>query len=263
MYKLLAIDLDDTLLAEDLTIPQETVAKLRALQQKGVGVTLATGRMFTSARIYALQLGLKLPLVTYNGAVVRAAASDTVFFSHLIAPEQIREVIACCKKHHWYLQLYRNDQIVVEKITAETRIDPDLKNTTALEVGDFLTAEIKPSPKMMIVEKPENIGRVTDILRQTIGDALYITGSKPYLVEMMNPNVSKAKALAELCVKLGIDRREVIAVGDSGNDLEMVEWAGLGIAVGNASDTLKNAADYISTTQRSQAICEIIDKYFK
>ncbi len=262
MYKLLALDLDDTLLSEDLTIPQKTVDKISTLHQKGIGVTLATGRMFTSARIYALQLGLTLPLVTYNGAVVRAAASDIAFFAHLIEPSQIRMVIACCKEHHWYMQLYNEDRIVVENITAETRIDPDLKNASTLAVGDFLTADIKPSPKIMIVEKPENIGSVYDILRHTIGDALYITGSKPYLLELMPQNVSKAKALAELSEKLGINRSEVITVGDSSNDLEMVKWAGLGIAVGNASKNLKEAADYITTSNRSQAIDEIIDKYF-
>ena len=262
MYRLLAIDLDDTLLSEDLTIPQQTADKISALRQKGIGVTIATGRMFTSARIYALQLGLRLPLVTYNGAVVRTAAADRPFFSHLIEPAQIRMVIDCCREHHWYMQLYNEDRIVVEKITEETRLDPDLKNASALEVGDFWGADIKPSPKIMIVEKPQNIGRVYDILRDTIGESLYMTGSKPYLLELMPQNVSKAKALAELCAKLGIDRSEVITVGDSGNDLEMVKWAGLGVAVGNASASLKDAADYITTSNRSEAIDELIDKYF-
>lgn len=263
MYKLLALDLDDTLLSEDLTIPENTVEKINKLQQKGIGVTLATGRMFASARVYALQLELTMPLVTYNGAVVRAATVDKAFFSHLIQPEQIRLVVSCCKEHHWYMQLYNeDDRIVVERITAETRLDPDLKYASALEVGDFLTADIKPSPKIMIVEKPENIGRVYDILRQRTGEAFYMTSSKPYLLEIMSQNVSKAKALSELSAKLGIDRSEVITVGDSSNDLEMVRWAGLGVAVGNASVTLKESADYVTLSSRSQAIDEIIDKYF-
>jgi len=262
MYKFLALDLDDTLLGKDLIIPPTTVAKLRALQASGVGVTLATGRMFPSARFYAKQLGLTLPLVTYNGAIIRAAESDTPFIAHLLPTDKMRQVITCCKEHQWYLQFYNDDQIIVEKITDETRIDPDLLNAPALEVGDFLKSDIKPSPKMMTVQKPEDIHRVKAILEEATGENLYIAGSKPYLLEIMSKNVSKAVALSELIGKLGIDRSEVIAIGDSSNDMEMVKWAGLGVAVGNAKDELKAAADHITKAPRSQGIEELIDHLF-
>lgn len=262
MYKLLALDLDDTLLEKDLVIPPTTAAKLRALQAKGVGITLATGRMFPSVQKYARELGLTMPLVTYNGAVVRAAEADTPLFAHLLPVEKMRQVINCCKEHQWYLQLYNDDQIIVEKICDETRIDPDMKNASVTEVGDFLKEDIKPSPKMITVQKPEDIARVKAILEEATDRSLYMTGSKPYLLEIMSQNVSKAKALAELTSRLGINASEVIAVGDSGNDLEMVKWAGLGVAVGNATDELKAAADHITAAPRSQGIEELIERFF-
>jgi len=262
MYKLLALDLDDTLLEKYLTVPPTTAIKLRALQAKGIGITLATGRMFPSAQIYARELALTLPLVTYNGAIVRAAAADTPLIAHLLPTEKMRQVIKCCKEHHWYLQFYNDDQIIVEKISNETRLDPDMKNVSVTEVGNFLKAELKPSPKMMTVQKPEDIASVKAILEEATGRSLYMTGSKSYLLEIMSPKVSKAVALAELATKLGIDRSEVIAVGDSSNDLEMVKWAGLGVAVANATDELKAAAGYITAAPRSQGIEELIDKLF-
>lgn len=262
MYKLLALDLDDTLLEKDLSIPPTTAAKLRALQAQGVGITLATGRMFPSAQKYARELVLTLPLVTYNGAVVRAAKADTPLFAHLLPVDKMREVIKCCKEHQWYLQFYNDDRIIVEKISDETRLDPDMLNAPVMEVGNFLEADIKPSPKMMTVQKPENIASVKAILEEATGKSLYMAGSKSYLLEIMPQNVSKAKALAELAAGLGIDASEVIAVGDSSNDLEMVKWAGLGVAVANATNELKAAADYITAAPRSQGIEELIDHFF-
>ncbi len=262
MYQLLVMDLDDTLLEEDLTIPQTTIHKIQELKKKGVGVTLATGRMYPSACVYAQKLHLDLPLITYNGAVVRSAFSQTPIFSDLIAPEQIRLIVDCCKRYGWYLQLYHNDAIVVEKITDNTRLDPDMAHTKTKEVGSFLSAELHPTPKMMIVAKPDELEGIKAVLSKTIGNSLCLTQSKPYLLEMMSPDVSKAKALTQLAAKLGIDRKQVVAIGDNKNDLEMIQWAGLGIAVGNATKDLKDAAAYTAQANRSRAIEEVIDRYF-
>ncbi|MGE5652847.1 MAG: HAD family hydrolase, partial [Bacillota bacterium] len=136
-YKLLALDLDGTLINEECRIPETTVAKLRQAKEKGVIVTLATGRMWVSTRTYANDLKLGHPLITYNGAVIKDAEGRETLYEKLVSSELVRDIISYCKTENLYLQLYGNDEIVVEKCVAETEIDPDLKFAACRELGDF------------------------------------------------------------------------------------------------------------------------------
>ena len=137
-YKLLALDLDNTLLYKDLTMAPAARAGLRRLLDRGILVTLATGRMFPSAAFYARQVGITCPLATYNGALIRSTQPGGYELLRPLSLETMKGIAAFCRKHGYYVQLYNEDRILVEKRTKETDIDPDLIHNPVVEVGIFL-----------------------------------------------------------------------------------------------------------------------------
>ena len=261
-YKLLALDLDGTLLMPDLSVPAKVQEALLRLQRRGVCVTLSTGRMFSTAEKYARALGLDAPVVCYNGAVLRSPGDKPLLYEPL-TPELQDAVLRCCDRFGWYAQLYADDQIVVAQETEDTRADPDLCTRPCREVGRLIFAELPPSPKIMTRCHPGETAFRTAALAHATDGGLYIAASTPYLVEMMLAGVGKARALDVLCTRLGIDRAQAVVCGDSGNDLDMVHWAGLGCAVNNAVPALKESADYVCKESNSYGVLEVIKRFFE
>lgn len=258
MIRLIALDLDDTLLMPDCTIPSDVISVLqRADSQYGVRIVIATGRIYPSAKIYAEQLGTKSHIICYNGAMIREIGKEPLYTAEL-DPDLIRRIAVFCRERDLYLQMYHEDRIVVEKICDKTLADPDSKVTDIVEIGDLTKAELFPSPKMMIFDAPEKLNQIRRELDHLFSDELYIAMSKEYLLEMMPKGVSKKNTLKRYAKSLGIGREEVMACGDNTNDMEMVKWAGAGVAVANAVPELKAAADYIASEERSYGVAEAV-----
>lgn len=260
MIKLIALDLDNTLLEKDLTIADKTLSLLQECAAKGITIVIATGRLFYSAEKYAKQIGPETKVLCYNGCLV-SEADGTPIFSTSLTPEIMRKVANFAKERGLYSQFYKDHEILVEKVTDGTTIDPDLANTTAIEVGNYDTYEFTPSPKAMIVAKPEDVPMYQDELKTVIGDETYIAQSQPYLIEIMPKDINKAHSLELLCQRLGITKDEVMACGDNTNDAEMVIWSGLGVAMANAVDSLKEVAEYVCSEERSYGVAEAIEKF--
>ena len=260
MIKLIALDLDNTLLEKDLTIADRTLELLKKCADKGIEIVIATGRLFYSAEKYAKQIGPKTKVLCYNGCLV-TEADGTVLFKAELTPEIMRKIADFAKDHGLYSQFYLDHKILVEEVCDGTTIDPDLANTTAVEVGDFATYEFTPSPKAMIVAEPKDVPIYEAKLKSEQDKDTYIAQSQPYLIEIMPDNINKAHSLEILCNKLGIKKEEVMACGDNTNDAEMVIWAGLGVAMANAVDSLKEVAEYVCENERSYGVAEAIEKF--
>lgn len=258
--KLIALDLDDTLLMPDCTVPDDVAETLRKAAAKGVKVVIATGRIYPSAISYAELLGSDCPVVCYNGSVIRRPGHPADFAAE-IKPDLIRRVAAFCHRESLYLQLYADDRLAVEKVVEETRIDPDYHKAGAEELGDFLTAALKPTPKMLIVNTPQRLAEVRPALEAAFGGELHFATSKDYLLEMMPKGISKAKTLAICAESYGILPEECMVCGDNTNDLEMVSWAGLGVSVANGVPALKAVADYVAEQERSYGVKEAVEKF--
>ena len=260
MIKLIALDLDNTLLEKDLTIADKTLSLLQECAANGIEIVIATGRLFYSAEKYAKQIGPNTKILCYNGCLVTEANGTPIFQSQL-TPEIMKKVASFAKEKGLYSQFYKNHKILVEKVTEGTTIDPDLANTTAIEVGDFDTYDFTPSPKAMIVSKSEDVPMYQAQLKEVIGDETYIAQSQPYLIEIMPKGINKAHSLELLCEKLDISKDEVMACGDNTNDAEMVIWAGTGVAMANAVDSLKAVSEYVCKKERSYGVAEAIEKF--
>ncbi|MGM0470952.1 MAG: Cof-type HAD-IIB family hydrolase [Bacillota bacterium] len=262
-YKLLAVDLDDTLLSNQLQLSNRVKEAVTAARNQGVVVTVATGRMYSSAKPYAQQLEIDTPLITYNGALIKEVATEQVINHHPIEVNTCQEIAQLVKEYDWHLNIYFNDKLYVNKLGREARRYQEIAGIKPLLVEDDICHFLsQPSTKLVVIGN--NITETSEIAAQLeaqFGERLNITRSKPTFIEIMNENISKGRAVKNLAAQLDIKQEEVIAVGDSMNDLEMLEYAGLGVAVDNASAQLKKEADYITDSNQEDGVARVIEEF--
>ncbi|MBM7624183.1 Cof-type HAD-IIB family hydrolase [Sporohalobacter salinus] len=262
-YKLLAIDVDDTLLSDELVLSSRVKNKIRKAVEANVLVTIATGRMYSSALPYAKQLELGLPLITYNGALIKEAISGEVIDHQPIPVELAQEIGALADREDWHLNLYINDKLYVTKSGPTVEKYEEISGMRATLVEEEITDFLVQSPtKLLIIgSSPAQTEGILTRISDEFGDDLSITQSKSTFVEIMQQDVSKGVALKHLAKKFDIKRNEVIAIGDSLNDLEMIEYAGLGVAVANGADELKERSDYVTESNEEDGVAGVIDKF--
>jgi Cof subfamily protein (haloacid dehalogenase superfamily) len=260
--RLLAIDLDGTLVNDRLEMDPRDIAAVKAATAAGVTVVLATGRMFKSSLRYAQPLGLKGPIINYQGAVVREIASGDVWYRcELTVPMQQR-VLAFAEPRDWHVNAYV-DEVV---FTARARPEADLYARVAMVpyevVGPLSKWISRDSTKMVLVDlDPADVPARIAELTAWMGDVARVTRSLDWFVEVVNPRVSKSAALAMVADRLGIARAEVCAIGDNLNDQDMVSWAGLGVAMGNAPEALKGVAKYVTATIGEAGVAQVIERF--
>jgi len=259
--KLVAIDMDDTLLDKTLNVSSRTCEAIRKAQEQGVIVTIATGRMFSSAVPFAQELNIQAPIITYNGGMVRYPLSKEMVFHQPINPTVAGKVVELFRQHGWYLQSYMNDELYVVERCEKAKSYEELAGITAVAVGaDFYTMQHEPT-KMLTIAEPHEIQAIQRIVNQEFAGELFTATSKAHYLELTHPSVNKGHALALLAEKLGIRCEEVMAIGDSNNDYHMVEYAGFGVAMGNASDRLKGIAQAVTGHNDAHGVAEAIEKY--
>lgn len=261
MIKLVALDMDDTLLSAGHEISARNADVIRRATAQGVTVTIATGRMFRSAQPFAQGLGLDVPLITYNGALVKNLLSGETLLHRPIAAEAAAQVLTIFKQKGWYLQSYVDDVLYVAERNEKALYYEKLARVSATALGDdFYTWRQTPT-KMLAMAEPNEVKVMQKLLQSLFGDKLYLALSKPTYLEMVNPAVNKGTALAFLAEKLGIERQEVMAVGDSFNDLDMIEYAGLGVAMGNAPEEVKSRAQAVVGTNDNDGVAQAFERY--
>jgi Cof subfamily protein (haloacid dehalogenase superfamily) len=261
--KLVAIDLDDTLLNPGLEISPGCAAAIRAVREKGVRVTLATGRMYQSALPYAQQLGVDIPLITYQGALVKSSSSEDILYYKPLPRQAAREVMNILKDMGIHYHTYFQDDLYMDNLTPEGRAYLELAGVRPVIVDDLIeTLQCKESIKILAIIKDEiQAERTEQILKNIYGSSLNITRSKPYFLEIMNCKANKAIALQVIAQHYNIERGEVLAIGDSYNDLEMIQWAGIGVAMGNARKRVKEIADFVTLTNEEEGVAQALYKY--
>lgn len=244
--RLVVTDLDGTLLDQQHRVSAENKEAIREAVARGVTVTIATGRMYISALPYAKQLEVDVPIITYNGALIKSVSGE-VLFKKYIAPQEVRAVAAFCRARGWYLQIYQNDALYFESRCDKAKGYEALAGIEGVAAGEALYQMEDEVPKMLIIT---DSGAQTDefiqILQAEFGERIFATKSNPTYIEIVHPSVNKATALDILMEKLDVRKEEVMAIGDSGNDLPMLKEAGLSIAMDNAGDAVKALCDFVT-----------------
>jgi len=261
MYKLIAIDVDDTLINDDKIVTEATQQALEQAIAKGVTVTLATGRMYASAQAIARQIGMNVPLITYQGSLVKNLLDGHVLYERSVPQDAARRILQYSEEHGLHLQLYIDDQLYVQVDNEKTQSYAGLSKIPYIVEPDFSKLIDQPSTKMLIIDEPDYLDEVAVELRKILGDGVHITKSKPHFLEIMHSEGTKGHALTYLAEHFGCDLSEVMAIGDAWNDREMLEVAGLGVAMGNAVPSLKEIADEITLSNNEDGVAHIIRKH--
>ncbi|MEB3101085.1 Cof-type HAD-IIB family hydrolase [Ferviditalea candida] len=261
MYKMLMIDIDDTLLNDERQIPDETKESLRLAANKGVIVTLATGRMFASAKQVAAKLNLNVPIITYQGALVKNSLDDKVLYERSVPGSIVRKLIEYAESRSLHLQLYYNDELLVKDDNEKAREYSRISNVPYRVLSDFSGLSDQPMLKLLFIEQPEELDQIQPELEEIFGKQVNITKSKPHFLEITNAEATKGQALKLLARHYGFEPENVIAIGDSWNDQDMIAAAGVGVAMGNAVPALKQIADYITLTHNEQGVKHVIEKF--
>ena len=259
--KLIAMDMDDTLLDAQQQVGARTREAIRRAMDAGVAVTIATGRMFQSALPFAQELGIHLPLITYNGALIRRGVSGETLFHRPIATDLAQGLADLFQERGWYLQKYVDDRLYVAELDENAKFYADYARVEAIPLGaEFFQMREAPT-KMLSMGDLDELNAIRAEVSERYGDRLYLASSKKRYLEMVDVRVNKGESLAFLAEMLGIAQEEVMAIGDSMNDVDMIEYAGCGVAMGNANATVRAAADFITATNSEDGVAVAIEKF--
>jgi Cof subfamily protein (haloacid dehalogenase superfamily) len=257
----LASDFDRTLVGEDAVLRPRTRAALEAARDAGIRVVVVTGRMFRSIRPYLLEAGLHDPVICYQGAVVADPVSGEWLRHEPIPLELAREAIELVEAEGHALNCYVDDDLIVDEITPDARAYADFQNLPITEVGPLLDWLDRPPTKLVVVGDPVVLDGFEVRAKEHFGDRMYISKSLPYFLEFASPRVHKADGLAFLAEHLGFAAADTIAFGDGENDVELVEWAGFGIAVGNAHRRVLDAADWTCPSVDEEGVAQVVEAF--
>jgi len=259
-YELVAIDLDGTILGSDNEVSPRVEEAVRAVQAMGISVTIATGRMFASARRFAEHFGIKTPLICYQGAQVRHPESGDIISETLIPKEVALGVIEYCQRNSYHVNAFQGDSVFMAELTPEAEFYLGLSGVEGTVVGDLAAWLPGDVLKLVIITDEPTTVTVIDELTTEFGARLNVTRSYPIFAETISPDVSKGRALRSLAVHLGVPIERVMGIGDNLNDLDLVTAAGFGVAMGNGAPEVKARADYITDDVEHDGVATALEK---
>ncbi|WP_418790316.1 Cof-type HAD-IIB family hydrolase [Phosphitispora sp. TUW77] len=260
-YKLIAADLDGTLLDDTYRVKPQLLAAVNAARSLGVELAVITGRLYPSALPFAVELNVTLPVIASNGAVVKDPLTGKLISQ--ITMDRDLAIEALNLTENGTSQRFVNVQDAFYTDVAE---EESRKYAEALKINFVrkipLQDAIITDPVMVVIRDSESeITRLTGILAEHFGNKVYMANSKPFFIDINGPKVSKGAALKDLCSRMGITPEEVVAIGDGWNDREMLQTAGLGAVVANAPESLKEHADYVCEQRSFQGVIEVIKRF--
>jgi Cof subfamily protein (haloacid dehalogenase superfamily) len=244
---LVASDLDGTLLPPSLEFAPPTLAGVRALRAAGVPFMLCTGRMLQSARRMAAKLGgTDGPIVCYQGALVADLATGEWLLHRPMPSAMAVEVVLHMRAMGRHVNVYIDDELFVESMDGWAKRYAEYAEVGCTVVDDLgaLVAGAAPT-KIVIATDPDDVTAILPGLQERWRDKLYVTRSLPHFIEINDPQATKSAALDFLCTRMAWRRARTVACGDGLNDVDMLQWAGLGVAMVEAAEEVRLAADLV------------------
>ena len=257
-YRMIAVDLDDTLLNSEGSIPAKTAWAVRAATEAGVRVVICTGRTIKGMRRFYDTLGLDTLMITSGGAEVYDAQGQ-VIFAYPVEPKLVKQVLQLAREYHAHAQVYVDGELAYQSRNAYAEKYERSYGFPGIEIPDIYEREDIVTPKVLFISDPENI-LAMQREAETRFPQLAVKRSKPEFLEFVHPDVSKGEAMKFVAAYYGIDLCDVVAVGDSEIDISMIEAAGLGVAMENASAETKAAADIVCASNNDAGVADVIEK---
>lgn len=260
-YKLLAMDIDDTLLPRGGVISDANKRAIKAAEEAGVYVTIATGRGFLGSKKVWSELGLNKLIINYGGAMINDASTGKPFFVTELEPDTVRYILDLAEELDLHAHLYQGDEIVYEHehiygtlyseaLSLPKRIEPSIRSMIWRNV-----------PKVLIITEPERVEYLLPYFAGKLSGLAAVSGSSPGFIEFNKIGANKGTALHLLADHLGISRSETAAIGDNTLDIEMIRWAGLGCCVEDGNELVKSEAGVIAPSCINDGVKWFIDNF--
>lgn len=253
-YKLVALDVDGTLLNGDGILTQKTIDTVQKVYKMGVHVVISTGRSLNQTRPILDELGIEGILISHNGATTIRTDNKEILHEFSYDIEEVADIVKYCRKHDIHFSICTAFEFYIERI-------------------DAYQTELYKKHHLVPTMHDDVLGLTEKVMKFTVDDQQKIDGwreidlknlrkiSDGFFQDIIHPQAHKASALEKVLNKLNIDQSEIIAIGDFYNDIEMLEYAGLGIAMGNAPDDLKAIADVVTKSNNEDGVCYALENY--
>lgn len=260
--KMVATDIDGTILKWDFGFTPEVKDCIKKLTASNVKVVLVTGRMHKATTFLADELGLDTPIVSYQGGMIKENKENgKVFYRKDLDPNRAKEIIKWAKDNNVHINLYMDDILYVEKDDEIIRKYTDAR-FIEYTVCPFENLEIKNVNKILAIKygDADTVTSWVEYLSKKYPD-LYIVKSTPYFCEISNKDARKSCAVEYLCKKWGIEKEEVLTIGDQNNDIELLKSGGVKVAMGNGTPELKACADFVTDDVNNNGFVKAIHKF--
>ena len=266
--KLLVVDIDGTIAGLSNDIREPVKQANWAARSRGVKVAVATGRMYQSALRFHRELGLTLPLICYQGAWIQDPATDKMLRHLPLSKQTALQVLDSFEEPHLRsllsIHFYINDRLYVPEITDSTRLYA-ARSGIAINAIENLRRDIPgdPTKVLALCQNPEVLDNLLSSMRQRYTPAeMYLTRSVATFFEATHPLANKGEAVRYLAEELlGLQAQNVMAIGDNFNDVEMISYAGVGVAMGNAPDAVKAGANWVAPDVEEDGVATAIEQF--
>ncbi|GAE14753.1 5-amino-6-(5-phospho-D-ribitylamino)uracil phosphatase YcsE [Bacteroides pyogenes] len=264
-YRMIVLDLDGTLTNSRKEITPRNRETLMRIQKQGIRLALASGRPTYGIKPLADELSMREHggfILSYNGGEIIDWATGELIHAKLLPNDVIPILYQSARAHGLSILGYHGNHVLTEHPDDEyVKKEAWLNKMPIRATANFLADLPLPTPKCLIVGDPKKLISVESELSVQLQGEINVFRSEPYFLELVPQGIDKARSLAVLLEKIGMTREELIAIGDGYNDLSMIQFAGMGIAMGNAQEPVKKAADYITLTNDEDGVSAAIEKF--
>lgn len=264
-YKAIALDIDGTLTNKKKEVTPRTRKAIQLAHEKGKVIIVASGRPIAGIRTISETLELEEKggyILAFNGARIINCKTGDIIYQNILPHDMIPVLYQEALSHGVSIITYEGDEVICgcnhdEYVDIEAKIN----NIHVTDIDNFDTYVTFDVNKCLMTGEPELLEKLEKEMQEKYGSQLSIYRSEPYFLEIMPNNVDKANSLSHLLEHLNLSKEELIAVGDGFNDLSMIQYAGLGVAMSNAQEIVKEKADQITKSNEEDGVAHIIEQY--
>ncbi|MDD3400674.1 MAG: Cof-type HAD-IIB family hydrolase [Eubacteriales bacterium] len=259
--RLLALDIDDTIVDSSLVISERNIAAINAAFDKGIKIVLCTGRGYYATRAVRQSLNVSDYLVCFGGAYIVKKDDGAIMYSHAVDSEDVVNTLKAAYSLGLHAQIYQGDAVIFREENEFTKIYTSFLTLPFEVVPDLLERRYHNVPKVLVYSPPEHEQENIKKLRKLIPDRLHILSSKPGFIEIGEDKATKGQALKWIAKQWGISQNNVAAIGDNTLDLDMIEWAGCGCCVANGNPVVKAQANMILPSCKEDGVAYFIENF--
>lgn len=260
--QMVAIDCDETLLRSDNTVSEYTKDVLHRLQNKGIYITIATGRMYQTAKPVGMSLQLgNVPMILFSGGLIQELESGYKLFERTVPIDTVQRIWNVAGQNNWHIQSYVDDHLLCHHQDWQSDSYERQTGAKAEFLGDALYQLSREPNKLIAIDTVENIDTIIETLTPIVGDTATLVRSQKDFLEIIAPHVSKGDALAQLARQYAIGIDNIVSFGNAENDISMLSNTGYAVAVENAVDHVKSVAHEVCNHHNNDGVAQWIEKH--